>query len=122
MVPVGAIRSEFTASYLKVTVTWPDPAQGVDIARAVVAELSSNAQEYWPQLSGTDAAPVRLLDEPLATPIPPALRSRFDLPMRALLGLIAGVLAVFAWHYLDPLVRHGRDVEQLGVPVFGEIR
>jgi capsular polysaccharide biosynthesis protein len=122
IVPVGAIRSEYTASYLKLTVAWPEPAQAARIAQAVADELKTNGAAYWPQLSNADGEPVRLLDDIAATPIPPPLRSRFDLPVRALLGLLAGALLAFAWHYLDPVVRRPSDVEQTGLRVFGEVR
>jgi capsular polysaccharide biosynthesis protein len=65
---------------------------------------------------------VRLLDELVPTPIPPPLRSRFDLPVRALLGLIAGVLLALAWHFLDPLIRRTEDLERGGLRVFGTIK
>jgi hypothetical protein len=122
VVPVGAVRSEYTASYLKVTVAWPDAAQAVRIAQAVVDELSTNGDDYWPQLAESDGQPVRLLDELVPTPIPPPLRSRFDLPVRALLGLIAGVLLALAWHFLDPLIRRTEDLERGGLRVFGTIK
>lgn len=121
VVPVGAIRSEYLASYMKVTVSWPDDAGAVAITRALVDEISQNAANYWPQLSGVDAAPVRLLDEPVAVPVAPPLRSRFDLPVRALLGIAAGLLLAFAVHYLDPYVREPREVERYDMRVIGEI-
>lgn len=121
VVPVGAIRSEYLASYMKVTVSWPDDKQAVAITRALVEELSQNAANYWPQLSGVNTAPVRLLDEPVAVPAAPPLRSRFDLPVRALLGIMAGLLLAFAVHYLDPYVRDSRELERDDMRVIGEI-
>jgi capsular polysaccharide biosynthesis protein len=124
VVPVGAIRSEYLASYMKVTVAWPTPEAAVDIARAVDAELRENSARYWPQLQdlGPGIAPVRLLDEPVAAAAPPPLRSRFDLPVRALLGLAAGVLFALAWQFLDPLIRRKEDIEWLGLPVITQVR
>ena len=120
-VPVGVIRSEYLASYLKVTVSWPDAAQAEAIARAASDELAENAAAYWPQLSGTAAAPVRLLDVPAALAVPAPLRSRFDLPVRAVLAVVAGLLLMFGWHALDPRVRDARAIEQLDLPVLAEI-
>lgn len=120
-VPVGAIRSEYLASYLKVTVSWPDAAQAEVIARAVSDELAENAAAYWPQLSGAAAAPVRLLDVPAAAAVPAPLRSRFDLPVRGALAVAAGLLLMFGWHALDPRVRDARAVEHLDLPVLAEI-
>jgi hypothetical protein len=122
VVPVGAVRSEYTASYLKVTVAWPDAAQAVAIAQAVVDELSTNGDDYWPQLAESDGQPVRLLDDLVPAPVPPPLRSRFDLPLRATLGLAAGVLLALAWHFFDPRVRRADDLERDGLRVFAEIK
>lgn len=116
-VPVGVIRSEYVASYLKVTVSWADAAQAESIARAVADELAENAAAYWPQLTNAAAAPVRLLDPPSAVAVPAPLRSRFDLPVRAALAVAAGLLAAFAWHALDPYVR---DSRQIDLPVLGD--
>ena len=73
IVPVGAIRSEYLASYMKVTVSWPDAAGAVTVARALVDELNQNSAAYWPQLTGTTVSPVRLLDQPAAVAVPPPL-------------------------------------------------
>ncbi|MCX6019912.1 MAG: hypothetical protein NTZ50_15680 [Chloroflexi bacterium] len=121
-VPTGVIRSEYVASYLKVTVSWSDGPQAEVIARAVSDELSTNAAAYWPQLSGTTAAPVRLLDAPFAVAVPAPLRSRFDLPVRAVLALGAGLLLAFGVHALDPYVREAQVLEPLGVPILADIR
>lgn len=121
VVGVGAIRSEYLASYLKVTVGWSDAAQAEAIARATADELAENAAAYWPQLSGAGAAPVRLLDAPAAVAMPAPLRSRFDLPVRAALAVVAGMLAAFGWHALDPRVRDGHTIRQLDLPVLAEI-
>ncbi len=122
VVPAGAIRSEYVASYMKVTVSWPDAAQAAAIASATVDELRQNGAAYWPQLQGVTDAPVRLLDDIVAVPVVAPLRSRFDLPVRALLGLVAGVLLVFGLHFFDPVVRDRRDLERGGLRVFGELR
>ncbi len=124
VVPVGVIRSEYLASYMKVIVSWPTPEAAVEIARAVDAELRENSARYWPQLQdlAPGIAPVRLLDEPVAVPAPPPLRSRFDLPVRLLLGLAAGVLFALTWQYLDPNIRRREDVELLGLPVIAQVR
>jgi capsular polysaccharide biosynthesis protein len=115
----GVIRSEYLASYMRITVSWPDAAQAVAIANAVDEELRRNGAAYWPQLSGASAEPVRLLDVPVAAPVPPPLRSRFDLPVRALLGLAAGLVLAFAVHYLDPVIRDPREIERAGLKILG---
>lgn len=117
VVPVGVVRSEYVASYLKVTVSWADGPQAEAIARAVVAELTENAAAYWPQLADASASPVRLLDPPAAVATPAPLRSRFDLPVRIALAVAAGLLAAFAWHALDPYVR---DARQIDLPMLAE--
>jgi capsular polysaccharide biosynthesis protein len=122
VVPVGAIRSEYLASYMKVTVVWPNDAEAVLVANALVAELSENSDAYWPQLTGATASPVRLLDKPVAVALPPPLRSRFDLPVRAALGLAAGVALAFAWRFLDPFLRRREDIEHRGMHVLAEVK
>ncbi len=117
----GALRSDYRASVIDIFVTWGDPAIAAQIGQAVIDELSQNSVAYWPQLTGANVSPVRVLDTPLPVPISIDLRSRFDLPMRVLLGLGLGVLLAFLAHYLDRVVHDRRGVELLGLPVIGEI-
>ena len=117
----GALRSDYKASLMVVYLTWPDPAQAAQIAEAVDAQLRDGSAEIWPQLTGADAAPVRLLDKPNPIPMSIDLRSRFDLPVRLALAAAAGVVLAFIGHALDRMIREPRDVERLGLLVLGRV-
>ncbi|MCS7054669.1 MAG: hypothetical protein NZM18_00610 [Thermoflexales bacterium] len=117
----GAIRSEYRSSVMVVYVSWPDPTQATQIAQAVVDELNENYEAYWPQLKGAGTSPVRLMDPIVPVPTAAPLRDRFDLPMRMLVGLLAGAALVLLWHHLDPVIRERRQVERMGLSVIAEI-
>lgn len=117
----GSIRSEYRSSVLVIYVSWPDAEGAAQIAQAVVDELNENAEAYWPQLKGAEASPFRLMDPITPIPVAAPLRDRFDLPVRVLLGLLAGAALAFAWHYLDPSIRERREIERMGLKVIGEI-
>lgn len=118
---LGAIRSEYRSSVMVVYVSWPDPEQAAQIAQAVVDELNENYEAYWPQLQGAGASPVRLMDPIVPVPTAAPLRDRFDLPLRIVLGLLAGVGLVLAWHRFDPVIRERREVERMGLSVLAEV-
>jgi capsular polysaccharide biosynthesis protein len=117
----GAIRSEYRSSVLVVYVTASSAEEAANIAQATVDELNENYEAYWPQLKGASASPARLMDPIAPVPIAPPLRDRFDLPVRILLGLIAGVLLALVAYTLDPAIRERRDIERMGLNVIGEI-
>ncbi len=48
-------------------------------------------------------------------------REQLDLPLRVLLALAAGIGLAFLLDYLDTSVRERRDLEELGLPVLGEV-
>lgn len=97
-----------------------DAAQLEAIAQAAAAELTENAQFYFNQL-GTEGAGVTLLDGPGVSEVAPSLRSRVELPLRILLGLLVGIGLVFLLDYLDTSVRDRRELEEMGLTVLGEI-
>ncbi len=117
----GAIASDHAQSIFVVYLSWPDPAQAVELAGAIVAELSENSAAYWPQLAETPGSPVRLLDRPTPMPLAPPLRDRLDLVARMAVALAVGVGLAFAAHFLDPMLRDRRDVERAGLTVVGQI-
>jgi capsular polysaccharide biosynthesis protein len=117
----GAIRSEVRSSVFVVTLNWPDAQQAEQIAQAIVDELNENYLAYWPQLTGIEQSPVKLMDPIAAAPIAPPLRDRFDLPVRIALGLIVGAALALAWHFLDPAVRERRELERMGLNIVAEI-
>jgi capsular polysaccharide biosynthesis protein len=117
----GSLRSEYRSSVMTVYVNWPTAEQAAQIAQGVVDELTNNYETYWPQLKDAESPPARLMDPIVPVPIAPALRDRFDLPVRILLGLLAGVALALGWHFLDPAVRGRSELERMGLKVVAEI-
>jgi capsular polysaccharide biosynthesis protein len=117
----GSIRSEVRSSVFVVTLAWPEAQQAEQIAQAIVDELNDNYLAYWPQLTGIEESPVKLMDPIVAAPVAPPLRDRFDLPVRIALGLIAGAALALAWHFFDPAVRERRELERMGLNIVAEI-
>ena len=117
----GNIRSEFRSSVLVIYVTWPTAEGAASIAQGVVDELNENYEAYWPQLKGAGASPVRQMDGIVPVPIAPPLRDRFDIPVRVLLGLIAGAALALTWHAFDPALRSRQELERMGLNVIVEI-
>jgi capsular polysaccharide biosynthesis protein len=116
----GALGADNSRSILVVFVTWPDPTQAAAILNAATTVLQRDNALVFPQLGGL-AAEVHPLDSPVAGPIGASLRARLDLPLKVALGLALGAALALAAHYLDPFVRSRRELEQLGMPVLGEI-
>jgi len=123
-VPPGAIGSSTQPGklhrILTVNVSWPDAAQLEVIADAVVATLTESSAEFFAQFSAEEAD-IRLIDPPVIGEVGPPARDRLDLPLRILLALAAGVGLAFLLYYLDDSVQGSDDLEELGVPVLGEI-
>ena len=105
---------------ITLNLNWGDQAQLTAIADAVAAELSENAPAYFRQL-GTDGAGVTLIDGPTISPVGPSLRSRIELPLRILLGLLVGIGLVFLLEYFDTSIRSREELETMGFTVIGEI-
>jgi len=110
---------------LSIIITWPDEEETRAIAQATIAALEEEGPKYFPQL-GFAQAQVFVIDGPSIpgwTPVRlgPSLRERLDLPMRLILGLIAGVGLAFLLDYLDDTIREAKEVEALGIPVLGRI-
>ncbi len=116
----GSLGSDNARSVLVVFLTWPDPEQAKAVLKAVTAVLQNQNAAVFPQLGGL-AAQVVPLDQPAVGAVAPSLRSRLDLPLKAGLGLVAGLGLALAAHYLDPFVRDRRELELLGLPVIAEI-
>ena len=118
---LGSIHSEVRSSVFAVYVNWPTAEGAAQIAQGIVDELNENYEAYWPQLKGAGTSPVRQMDNIVPVPIAPPLRDRFDIPVRVLLGLLAGATLALAWHALDPALRGRRDLERMGLDVVAEI-
>ena len=82
-----------------------DAADAVAIVQAAVDLIKTNGRRYWGDSNATPEHPgaaVAVLDLPDAAALLNGPRTiALDAALRALLGLIAGIAAAFALHYLD---------------------
>jgi capsular polysaccharide biosynthesis protein len=123
-VPSGLIQGSAATGkqhrVISLSFSGDDPDRLGAIADAVAAELVEKAAVYFRQL-GTDGAGITLIDGPQVTPLGRSVRERVELPLRLLLGLLVGVGLVFLLDYLDTSVRTREELEQMGLPILGEI-
>jgi len=124
-VPPGAIHGATSTGklhrILTISITWTDPEELRRIADAAVQVVRSQSDAYFAQLS-TGSATISLIDPPSTiVPVLPSLRQRLDLPLRLILGLVAGVGLAFLLDYLDDTVRDRADLEEIGLPTLAEI-
>lgn len=124
MVPPGAIQgsvsSEKIHRLITLRLTWDNPDQALAIMAAAVEALRDESPGYFARL-GDQRPVVRVYDGPKVGPLAPSLRERLDLPLRVLLGLLAGVSLAFLMAYLDTRIYTAEDVVALGLSVLGEI-
>jgi len=123
-IPAGAVQGYTVAAkqhrILTVRITWPDRQELEAIGQATISALEEESERYLPQL-GAVGAQVFVIDPPTLSPLGIPLRQRLDLPIRILLGLIAGIGLAFILDYLDDSLREPEEVEALGIPVLGRI-
>ena len=119
-VPAGTIFASREHRIMTVSITWPDQEQVRAIAETVGAAVEDGGTDYFPQLVGVEARAI-LIDGPGIGQVGRSLKDKLDLPIRLLVALVAGVALTFLWDYLDDSVRDRVEVEELGVPVLGEI-
>jgi len=118
---LGAVSGADNArSILVVYLSGSEPRGLAAFAEAVTTVLQEHNAAAFPQLGG-QAAVVVPLDQPAIAPVPPPLRARFDLALKAGLGLAAGAVLALAAHYLDPFVREREELERMGLKVMAEI-
>ena len=117
----AALASDQSQSIMVVYLTWPDAAQAVQIGDAISTELTQNGAGYWPQLSAAKGAPVVALDKPSPAPIAVPLRDRFDIPLRVIAAVVAGLVLVLIANSIDPFLHDRRELERMGVQVIGQI-
>jgi len=105
---------------LSMTISWGDADQIKRIAAAAVTTLETQNAKYFAQLGSTGAM-VTVIDGPNVSAVTQGLREKLDLPIRALLAFLAGIVLIFILDYLDDTVRGAPDIEKLGFPLIGEI-
>jgi capsular polysaccharide biosynthesis protein len=117
----GSIVTDSAQSVMVVYFAWPNAEQIAGIADAITAELTQNGAAYFPQLTGVEPA-VRQLDIPSPIALTPGLRTQLMGPA-VKIGLAAGIGVALAllWHYFDPTIREGEELERMGLPVLAEI-
>jgi capsular polysaccharide biosynthesis protein len=100
-----ALHAENQKHVVYLSATAADPANAVAIVQVAVDLVRSNGLRYWGDPHATPERPgvnVALLDLPAeAALLNGAQAIALDVALRALLGLVAGVGAAFALHYLD---------------------
>jgi hypothetical protein len=116
----GAISSDSARSILVIYLNWPEQTPLLKIAEAVSTVLQDRNAAVFPQLGG-QAAKVVGLDSPAAGAVPPSLRSRLDLPLKAGLAFAVGLALALLAHYFDPFVREPGELEGMGLKVLAEV-
>jgi tyrosine-protein kinase len=100
-----ALHAENQRHVVYLSATTADPADAVAIVQAAVDLIKTNGLRYWGDANATPARPgadVVVLDLPDAAARINGQRAiALDAALRALIGLIAGIGAAFALHYLD---------------------
>lgn len=123
-IPAGAVQGYTVAAkqhrILTIRITWPDRQELEAIAQATIWALEEESGKYFPQL-GAVGAQIFIIDPPTLSTLGVPLRERLDLPIRILLGLIAGVGLAFLLDYFDDSIREAKEVEALGIPILGHI-
>lgn len=107
-------------SKLQLSIQHGDAATLAQVMNAAIVVLTEQNADALPQLGG-DTAVVIPVDQPVVTAIPGSFRSQLDIPLRIALALIVGVGLALLAEYLDTAVRRREDVENVGLPVLGEI-
>jgi capsular polysaccharide biosynthesis protein len=116
----GSTASEKIHRLVTLRVTWGDPEQAKAIILAAVDALREESPKYFSRLQGREPQ-LAIFDGPRVAPAGPGLRERLDLPLRVLLGLLAGLGLAFLIDYLDTTVYKAEQVEALGLTVLGEV-
>lgn len=105
---------------LSMTVSWGDSEQIKRIADAAATTLETQNAKYFAQLGSTGAM-VTVIDGPDVSAVTQGLREKLDIPIRAILAFLAGIVLIFILDYLDDTVRGASDLEKMGFRLVGEI-
>jgi capsular polysaccharide biosynthesis protein len=117
----AVIRSDAVRSIMTIYIDWPNRDQLEQIANTAVRVLVEKNTLYFPQFGDTKAI-VQPLDNVIVAPVQPALTSRLQPLIRALIGFGAGIALMFLAEYLDPRIRSREEAEQAtGLATLAEI-
>ncbi len=116
----GSIATDNTRSMLTISMNYGDADALKAMMEAAIQVLMERNAEGLPQLDEINAELV-LLDEVHVNLVSAGVRAQLDLPIRLLLAVAAGIGLALLVEYLDPTVRDRREVEQIGLPILGEI-
>lgn len=123
--PIGAITGATRTSkeHRIVTIALSAPtlqetqALSEAVKQAIEQDLAAFLRDTW----GNDDLKLALVNDSGAITISNELRSKLEVPLRALIALIAAIALAFALDYLDSSVRSRDEVERLVGPVLAEI-
>jgi hypothetical protein len=116
----GGLAADNARSMLTLSLTYGDAGQLAVIMEEVLAVLREENAVALPQLGG-EAAALTQLDQPVVNQLPRGLRSQFDLPLRIVLAVAAGVGLALLVEYLDPTIRDRDELSRMGLAILGEI-
>ena len=118
---MSGLHADNTRSMMQLSLTYggdPDVLRAMMLAAIDVLQTENG--NALPQLAGTPAT-LLVLDEPVVNLISAGIRHQLDLLLRLILALGAGLGLAFLVEYLDPTLRGREELEELSLPVLGEI-
>jgi capsular polysaccharide biosynthesis protein len=105
-----------TTEFLTITVKSKDPKQAMDIANQLAISLKDVSKNV------TKSDNVGILDKAQLPVSPDSPKTKLNIAIAFLLGLMVSVGVVFLIEYLDNTIKNSEDVEILiGIPVIGTI-
>ncbi|MFL0268823.1 YveK family protein [Candidatus Clostridium radicumherbarum] len=105
-----------TTEFLTITVKSKDPKQAMDIANQLAVSLKDVSKNV------TKSDNVGILDKAQLPISPDSPKTKLNIAIAFLLGLMVSVGVVFLIEYLDNTIKTSEDVEKLiGIPVIGTI-
>ncbi|HUE75835.1 MAG TPA: hypothetical protein VMP10_03325 [Chloroflexota bacterium] len=115
--PSGSIKASKAHRVLILAVNSSRESDALRIAEAA----SEHITPYFESLTDQNPA-ITVIDSPTVTALGSVQRGAFDVVLRALLGLFAGLALVFLLDYMDDTVRNGAEASRLtGLPLLGEL-
>jgi capsular polysaccharide biosynthesis protein len=122
--PAGAIGSSTQPGklhrILTLSVGWGDARQLAAISDAIAATLTQGTAEFFGQFSAEEAD-IRLIDPPVVSQVGRPAREQLDIPLRVLLGFLAGLGLAIVFHYFDRTIYGSDELTDLGLPLLAEV-